>query len=349
MAFVAGITAALGSAIVGGFSAVGLSGAFVTGLSSVLSTAIVGAGIGALSSAVMGGDIGKGALYGAIGGAVTGGFSVMTDGAVYSAVKSGAEAMNTMGFTEGVKSGWNAAIDASSGVSSATNEFSQDAAGGPVPEGVTDFTVNTAKDGGASALGGGLIKGLTSGDNTGEIAGAALTGGLQWYGQKEAIDASDDRWKEELAWRKETYPQDRQDSIDALDKRLAAEMEMAAGSNETRLASVEMQNAHDDKMWDKAQAAEDDRRAEYSASVTGASKSFKADTGQIKSFMNKPPWLLSASPGGTPSSPGQAQQVVPSQQMSEQQAIPPQGQAGNNQSAAPQQAQQHPQQQNIIP
>lgn len=65
MAFIAGI----GAAVVGAFSTAAAS---ITGLTMAVGTAIVGAGVGALYSAVTGGNILEGALYGAVGGAVVG-------------------------------------------------------------------------------------------------------------------------------------------------------------------------------------------------------------------------------------------------------------------------------------
>lgn len=60
----------IGLIAVGSFVTAG----FATGVAAtVIGGAIVGAAIGGLTSALMGGDIGKGMLFGAIGGAVTGG------------------------------------------------------------------------------------------------------------------------------------------------------------------------------------------------------------------------------------------------------------------------------------
>lgn len=64
---------ALAGAIGAGATALGASAGVASVVGAVGAGAIGGAGLGALSSAITGGDVGKGALFGALGGGLTGG------------------------------------------------------------------------------------------------------------------------------------------------------------------------------------------------------------------------------------------------------------------------------------
>ena len=79
----------LGAAITAAAIDIGVGAATAGVIGTVAAGAIVGAGIGTVTSVITGGDIGKGALFGAVGGAVTGGVgSAIGDGA--SAAAEGA-------------------------------------------------------------------------------------------------------------------------------------------------------------------------------------------------------------------------------------------------------------------
>ena len=69
----------------------GMAGAIGTIATGVIVSAVVGAAIGGISAAVMGGDIGKGMLFGAIGGVVTGGIA----GEGIAGMFTGAETIGT--------------------------------------------------------------------------------------------------------------------------------------------------------------------------------------------------------------------------------------------------------------
>lgn len=84
----AGFAAIGGAALFGGLQG---AAAIVTGIAV---SAVVGAAIGGLTAAVMGGDIGKGMLFGAVGGVVTGG---LAGGSIMNGLGLSSSAGNSIG------------------------------------------------------------------------------------------------------------------------------------------------------------------------------------------------------------------------------------------------------------
>ena len=173
-----GITAAsVGTAILGGATAVAaIEGGTV--IASVLGGAVIGAGTGALSAAVQGGDIGKGALMGGISGGVGGGV--------------------TTALSQGLSPGMSS-IDLT-GANYAPPEIAgSQALGAGVAKGVGSFAGGTAGAlaGGqplSSALKSGLIGGVGSGLGAGlgtamdlGSTGQGILGGALSYGLGKAL------------------------------------------------------------------------------------------------------------------------------------------------------------------
>ena len=173
-----GITAAsVGTAILGGATAVAaIEGGTV--IASALGGAVIGAGTGALSAAVQGGDIGKGALMGGISGGVGGGV--------------------TTALSQGLSPGMSS-IDLT-GANYAPPEIAgSQALGAGVAKGVGSFAGGTAGAlaGGqplSSALKSGLIGGVGSGLGAGlgtamdlGSTGQGILGGALSYGLGKAL------------------------------------------------------------------------------------------------------------------------------------------------------------------
>ena len=176
-----GITAAsVGTALLGGATAVAaIEGGTV--IASALGGAVIGAGTGALSAAVQGGDIGKGALMGGISGGVGGGV--------------------TTALSQGLSPGMSS-IDLT-GANYAPPEIAgSQALGAGVAKGVGSFAGGTAGAlaGGqplSSALKSGLIGGVGSGLGAGlgtamDLGGTgqSLLGGAISYGLGKALQPS---------------------------------------------------------------------------------------------------------------------------------------------------------------
>ena len=173
-----GITAAsVGTAILGGATAVAaIEGGTV--IASALGGAVIGAGTGALSAAVQGGDIGKGVLMGAVSGGVGGGV--------------------TTALSQGLSPGMSS-IDLT-GANYAPPEIAgSQALGAGVAKGVGSFAGGTAGAlaGGqplSSALKSGLIGGVGSGLGAGlgtamdlGSTGQGILGGALSYGLGKAL------------------------------------------------------------------------------------------------------------------------------------------------------------------
>lgn len=155
-----GFVAALGAAVVGAFGATAVSATVAT----VVGGAIVGAATGALYSAFTGGDVGKGLLWGAVGGAALGGL-----GAELSLV-------NTSGVSNIASSGVSGAT--SFGASEAAAAGMQQAAGGGLLAGTkstmgtvaSSFFGSAANGGGVYNLGAAFLQGGLGDDKTEELA-----------------------------------------------------------------------------------------------------------------------------------------------------------------------------------
>ena len=154
-----GVEVAIG---VGSFVTAG----FLTGTAAaVLGGAIIGAAIGGLTAAVMGGDIGKGVLFGAIGGAVMGGISGTMSTAATSTAATGPGGLSGGTLSTG-----------------AVSQRTMSAVMG----------VKTASEGAGAAIGSTLVTETTKAgllENAGAYLGVnALTEGVKGYLANEAAD-----------------------------------------------------------------------------------------------------------------------------------------------------------------
>lgn len=143
-----------------------LTGGFLTGVGAgILGGAVIGAAIGGLTTAVMGGDIGKGVLFGAIGGAVMGGISGTMSTAVTSTTATGPGSLSGGALSTG-----------------AVSQRTMSAAMG----------VKTASEGAGAAIGSTLVTETTKAgllENAGAYLGVnALTEGVKGYLANEAAD-----------------------------------------------------------------------------------------------------------------------------------------------------------------
>ena len=143
-----------------------LTGGFLSGVGAgILGGAVIGAAIGGLTTAVMGGDIGKGVLFGAIGGAVMGGISGTLNTAATSATATGPGSLSGGTLSTG-----------------AVSQRTMSAAMG----------AKTAADGAGTAIGSTVIKETTKAgllENAGAYLGVnALTEGVKGYLANEAAD-----------------------------------------------------------------------------------------------------------------------------------------------------------------
>ena len=143
-----------------------LTGGFLTGVGAgILGGAVIGAAIGGLTTAVMGGDIGKGVLFGAIGGAVMGGISGTMSTAATSTAATGPGGLSGGALSTG-----------------AVSQRTMSAAMG----------VKTASEGAGAAIGSTLVTETTKAgllENAGAYLGVnALTEGVKGYLANEAAD-----------------------------------------------------------------------------------------------------------------------------------------------------------------
>jgi hypothetical protein len=116
----------LATAIGAGATALGATAGVASAIGAVGAGAIGGAGLGALSSAITGGDVGKGALFGALGGGVTGGLGSAVGSMGGSAVGAGT------GSTTGTAAG--AAVPAASApITTAAPTIATSSTGGIAP------------------------------------------------------------------------------------------------------------------------------------------------------------------------------------------------------------------------
>ena len=258
-------------------------GAIAAGVATVVSYAVGGAAIGAIGSAGMGGNIGKGALYGAIGGSVLGGFNVALGTVTFQAISAGAKAMETGGFSAGMQAA-NAVTNGGGAVQ--TGVLSDGA--------VSQHDLGMIKGGiGSTAknVGGGLLGG------TGSTMGPmAAYGAVSGYMNKEAADDAT-KSQEKLAAEQREW-QAQQNEAERQNRLKLQEMSGGTGALEAaklnnegamarQLAAQEFQRGERKEV--RGELLED--RKSFSDSVVSASKQFEAKTAQISSFLNTPAWL----------------------------------------------------------
>jgi hypothetical protein len=173
-----GITAAsIGTALLGGTAAVAaIEGGTV--IASVLGGAVIGTGTGALSAAVQGGDIGKGALMGAASGGIGGGISTAVGEALGASGVPG-----TAGYVKPSIGGSEAlGVGVSKGLGGLAGGTSAALAGGQ--------PLNSAlKSGLIGGVSGGLSAGLGEGLGLGGLGSNALGGAIS-YGLGQAFKPS---------------------------------------------------------------------------------------------------------------------------------------------------------------
>lgn len=217
-----GWIAGLGAAVVGFFST---TAAAFTGVTMAVGGAIVGAGIGALYSAVTGGDILQGALFGVVGGAVVGfGASLAGFGAAPSVGQTAGAAAGTAATVEyGVTGGQALGTGTSILGSSAGSTFSFANTAGSL----FGTKEGWAAVGGVASLGSAFLKGgaqldpdavlahnedeaaknrasaekIASDRNEATLGAAAI--GLQ--GTREQIASNEKQASEQLAFAKEKF------------------------------------------------------------------------------------------------------------------------------------------------
>ena len=91
------ILGGISSAIATGATALGASAGVAAGIGAVGTGALVGSGLGEATSALTGGDPGKGAMFGALGGGLTGGVgSLLGSGAGAAGASTGTAVLDPM-------------------------------------------------------------------------------------------------------------------------------------------------------------------------------------------------------------------------------------------------------------
>jgi hypothetical protein len=270
------------------------AGSFAAGAITVATYAVVGAAIGAISSAVLGGDIGKGALFGAIGGAVMGGFSVVSaagtaGGGAAAAVESGGNALASSGATAGMTAYQAAGTSFVQGM--ANTNFASSALQGGI-------------QGGIGSTAGGIGSGLLSSEGGKMFAGQVAAGGLQAYAAneqaKESRQAAMEIYDKDSAFKFEQAALDREQQIKLAEMKAAssgsgaataanAALERAKLEAEAAMARQRDAQGHQTKMWERDRDAKLDDQASFSKSVTGATDSFKAKVG--RTLLDTPAWL----------------------------------------------------------
>ena len=172
---------ALAGAIGAGATALGATAGVASAVGAIGAGAIGGAGLGALGSAITGGDVGKGALFGALGGGITGGLGSAV-GAMGGSASGAAPGAATGAVTTPVASGSSSLVG-----QGATNLATQ--AANAAPTIATSGTGGIAPGSVINAMGGnlagavpanagvGVTNGLVTAANTGAGAsGAGVVG-----------------------------------------------------------------------------------------------------------------------------------------------------------------------------
>ena len=185
------------------FGAFMFSGTFLAGMAgTVVAGAIIGAGIGALSTLVLGGDLGKNMLYGAVGGAVLGGVQGLMPSSQFLA--AGSTPYTTGGNVVFQGAGESGTFIAKSGVESAIG-----GAGMSTSDGVAE---------GGIGLIGSVLGGLgESGQAKDQMKFQKEQAAINLKAEQEALDKKlaaqaelqpEDHFGEQLAWEKEKHGTD---------------------------------------------------------------------------------------------------------------------------------------------
>ena len=186
-----------------GAIATALAGTVGTGIAGAIGGALMGATIGAaiggLGALVMGGDIGKGMLFGAIGGAVTGGITGFMDAGAFA----------SMGANEGVSN----AISSSGFTDSAMMSGKTITSSGIVKDTLSAGATEAMKKGASGSLMSTIGK---------EGMGAAIEGGIGLIGQTMQGMGAEEKWKAEMQAQQEEAEKQRQFEMKALKMKLAA-------------------------------------------------------------------------------------------------------------------------------
>ena len=273
-------------------SGLGVTSAFAAGAITVASYAVVGAAIGAVSSAVMDGDIGKGALYGAVGGAVMGGFSTALNGAATAAIETGAQSMVQGGATAGVQSA--ASGSGVWGASTATDWFGSSTLGGGT------VAAETVKDTAAGGFWG----------TVGKMGAEGAVGGIKTAFEYDAKKALAKEAEKERLWKSAEAEKDRAAQLAIAETRAGGSgaLKAAIANNKAAMERQNDQQAHEKEVWGlNRQAKKDDQKA-FSESVVG----YEQKVGQIDNFMAAPTWLSPRSPQA-PAAPQPQQPAEPVQ------------------------------------
>lgn len=250
MGFEIGVGTAIAGSLWGGVAA------------AVIDGAVIGAAIGGLTSAISGGDIGKGLLYGAVGGAVMGGITGVLDVGGFMA---GGESA-----TQAITSGTVVGRDTGTALALAEGTY------GPATTvgGVVDATAAQAHmAGGVGELttkGTNLFSGVTdslseglSGNLGQKLAVSAVGSGIEGYLSAEEQEEARKEAERVRQWKKDEAALDR-----ASRERIAASSSRG-GSSSSALEATRLQVAEQRRQFD-ATADEAERRRTTIAGNLGA-------------------------------------------------------------------------------
>lgn len=318
------------AAAAGVIAAVGATGAYATAI-TVVTYAVVGAAIGALTSAVMGGDIGKGSLWGGIGGAVAGGFSVAA-GTASEAVSSGSAALSGSGSTAG--------MGVADAYTAAGEQFMQTAAN------------NTGYSWAGSGASAGFEASASAGGLGAQTALNMVSGGIKGYMEsesaKDALEANREDARESRAWQSAEAEKQRAHELQAIAARGASggggsdTLRTAMENNRAAMERQKDQQGYEKAMWGLNREAKTEDQKKFGESVVaGAQAQYDAKVGQIENFMAAPSWLQprtqAMSADGGVAQPQQQAQDVQATQPQYTASILPQPTQGTQQSGAFQQ------------
>lgn len=242
--------AMIGTAMALGWSTIGgmTIGSFAIG--TVIQGAIVGAAIGGLTSAVMGGDIGQGMLYGAIGGAVLGGISGM------GSLGSTATEVTALGGQQVTTVGGSSASQLAAAEAAMTKGIG--AAGGGV----------TAAGSGAagSGIGAGLFSNEMIAQGALQLGGSVLEGiGAEKQAEMGAEEAQKNREAEMAMLDKKLASAERQT---AMSSGGGARTDNTAARLQYKLGTEQL--AEDRRQYDEAAGEREERQARASGALRGA-------------------------------------------------------------------------------
>lgn len=221
----------------------GVTNAIAVAAITVASYAVVGAAIGGLSAAVMGGDIGKGILFGAIGGAVAGGVSIAAAGGINA-------------YNQGVQTAINSGKGTVSAASMAKN-----------PSGLTSTkTVVNSKD---------LIQqGVQSESMLTKMGPALAEGGIGLAGSMLASQDAEDMAKEQRSWDAEQAKIRHQENLE----KIAASNAGGGGGGAGENHSLEIAKMQD--LFNREELAE--RRRQWEVTRDDAMEKINARKGALQ-------------------------------------------------------------------